>query len=84
MDEKGYLRMNWPEYMNTRSQDLETAYHDTGTFYWVKTLALLEYKTITTPQTGGIVVDEITVQDIDTETDWKLAELKYKLLQTKQ
>jgi N-acylneuraminate cytidylyltransferase len=79
MDVQGYISMNWPEYMSTRSQDLEPAYHDTGTFYWIKTDALLEYKTIITPQTGGIVVDEITVQDIDTETDWKLAEMKYKL-----
>jgi N-acylneuraminate cytidylyltransferase len=80
MGENGYLRMNWPQYRTTRSQDLETAYHDTGTFYWMRTSALLECKTIITPQTGGIVVDEITVQDIDTETDWKLAELKYKLI----
>jgi N-acylneuraminate cytidylyltransferase len=80
MDGHGYLNMNWPQYLNTRSQDLESAYHDTGTFYWIRTESLLKYKTIITPQTGGIIVDEITVQDIDTETDWKLAELKYKLL----
>ena len=29
---------------------------------------------------GGIEVNETTIQDIDTETDWKLAEMKYKLL----
>jgi N-acylneuraminate cytidylyltransferase len=80
MDEQGYLSMNWSQYLNTRSQDLEPAYHDTGTFYWIRTESLLKYKTIITPQTGGIIVDEITVQDIDAETDWKLAELKYKLL----
>jgi N-acylneuraminate cytidylyltransferase len=84
MDGYGYLNMNWPQYLNTRSQDLEPAYHDTGTFYWIKTEALLKYKTIITPQTGGIIVDEITVQDIDAETDWKLAELKYKLLHGEQ
>lgn len=83
MDVQGYISMNRPEYLNTRSQDLEPAYHDSGTFYWMKTEALLKYKTIITPQTGGIVVDEITVQDIDTETDWKLAELKYQLLRGK-
>jgi N-acylneuraminate cytidylyltransferase len=82
MDEQ-YISMNWPEYQNTRSQDLDPAYHDSGAFYWVKTEALLKYRAIITPQTGGIVVDEITVQDIDTETDWKLAELKYQLLQQK-
>jgi N-acylneuraminate cytidylyltransferase len=83
MDEQGYISMNCPQYLNTRSQDLEPVYHDSGTFYWMKTEALLKYKVIIMPQTGGIVIDEIVVQDIDTETDWQLAELKYQLLQTK-
>ena len=30
--------------------------------------------------TGGILFSELEVQDLDTETDWKLAELKYQLL----
>ena len=32
---------------------------------------------------GGIEVDETSIQDIDTETDWVLAEMKYKLLHGK-
>ena len=80
MDADGYVKMRWPEYYNTRSQDLEPAYHDTGTFYWIKTAKLKEYRKMITPRSVGIVVDEVTVQDIDTETDWRLAELKYKLL----
>ena len=27
-----------------------------------------------------IVVDEMEVQDIDNETDWKLAEIKYQIM----
>jgi N-acylneuraminate cytidylyltransferase len=30
--------------------------------------------------TGCVVLSEMEVQDIDNEIDWKLAELKYKLL----
>ena len=30
-----------------------------------------------------MVVDEMEVQDIDNLTDWKIAELKYKLLSDK-
>ena len=37
IDEKGNLNMNWPEYRFSRSQDLRPAYHDSGTFYWIKT-----------------------------------------------
>lgn len=81
LDENKNINMNWPEYYNSRSQDLKPSYHDSGTFYWMKSEKLLHYKKMVTPNTGGIVVDELFVQDIDTETDWKLAELKYELLQ---
>lgn len=79
-DEDGYIKMRWDEYHNARSQDLEPAYHDSGTFYWMKSAKLKQYGKLITPKSGGIVVDEICVQDIDTATDWALAELKYKLL----
>ena len=76
MDETGFMDMRWPEYAKTRSQDLETMYHDSGTFYWHKVApwrAGIQRR-------GGIVVDESRVQDIDTETDWKLAEMKFRML----
>ena len=31
----------------------------------------------------GFAIPEIQVQDIDTEEDWKLAELKYELIKEK-
>ncbi|MCM1041146.1 MAG: pseudaminic acid cytidylyltransferase [Bacteroides sp.] len=75
LDEQGGIRRHWPEYENARSQDLPKEYHDTGTFYWYK----IEPWFAGTGKTGGIVMDESCVQDIDTETDWKLAEMKYTL-----
>ena len=74
--EDGAMSRHWPEYDKSRSQDLPKEYHDTGTFYWYKTKEWLAGN----KKIGGIEVDETTVQDIDTETDWKLAEMKYKLL----
>lgn len=74
--EDGTMTRHWPEYENSRSQDLPKEYHDTGTFYWYKTKEWLNGNSII----GGIEVDETTIQDIDTETDWKIAEMKYKLL----
>lgn len=76
----GSMKRHWPEYENSRSQDLPKEYHDTGTFYWYKTALWLSGEM----NTGGFVVDETTIQDIDTETDWKLAEMKYHLLFNKQ
>lgn len=72
----GTMTRHWPEYENSRSQDLPREYHDSGTFYWYKTKEWLSGKN----KIGGIIVDEVAVQDIDNETDWKLAEMKYNLL----
>jgi N-acylneuraminate cytidylyltransferase len=72
----GTMTRHWPEYENSRSQDLPKEYHDTGTFYWYKTQEWLSGNV----KVGGIEVDETKIQDIDTETDWKLAEMKYRLL----
>lgn len=72
--------MNFPEYMNTRSQDLETMYHDAGQFYFCDLKKFVENQKLYTSNSGYIVISEIEGQDIDTETDWLLAELKYKLM----
>ena len=74
--EDGSMKRHWPEYENSRSQDLPKEYHDTGTFYWYK----LQQGALASGKIGAIIVPEDRVQDIDTETDWLLAEMKYKLL----
>ena len=79
IEKEGKISMISPEYMNTRSQDLQESYHDTGQFYWCNRARLLENKKILTENTGGIIVSELEAQDIDTEIDWKLAELKFKI-----
>ena len=66
----------------TRSQDLEKFYHDAGQFYWINNLTLKDKKAILTENTGYYKLSELEGQDIDNEVDWKLAELKYELLQS--
>ena len=65
--------------MNTRSQDLKNTYHDAGQLYFFNTAPILKAKSLWTHNTGALIVDELEAQDIDTPTDWKLAELKFKL-----
>lgn len=77
-DEK--VSMFYPENFSKRSQDLEPSYHDSGQFYWIKTEAFLKHKRLFTSNSGAIIIPETEVQDIDSEEDWKLAEIKYKLL----
>lgn len=78
--EDGFVKMNWPEHMNTRSQDLPTSYHDCGQFYFLKTESFLLEKKLFTDCTVPIEMPETEVQDIDTEEDWKIAEIKYSFL----
>ena len=80
----GKLEMSLPEYKNTRSQDLKPMFHDAGQYYFIKSETLINEKTLFPVKTSGIEVDELRVQDIDTETDWKIAEIKYKLLNEKK
>lgn len=70
----------YPEFSLTRSQDLVQSYHDVGQFYWMNTKKCLKKKAIITDNTGSMVISELEAQDIDTEIDWKLAELKYEIL----
>ena len=72
--------MIWPENMTKRSQDLETSYHDAGLFYWTRIATLIEQNKLWTENTTAIEISEQEAQDIDTNEDWKIAELKYKLI----
>lgn len=66
--------------INARSQDLPVIYHDCGQFYWIKTEKYLENKDILNNHTKPYFISELEVQDIDNESDWKLAEMKYRLM----
>ena len=74
--EDGTITRHWPEFEKSRSQDLPKEYHDTGTFYWYKVNQWLSGEI----KIGGIEMTECYVQDVDTEDDWALAEMKYKTL----
>jgi N-acylneuraminate cytidylyltransferase len=63
-----------------RSQDLTPKYFDAGMFYMIRTDVLLKGKSLTPVKTMAYIMDEQEVQDIDTIDDWKMAELKYKLI----
>jgi pseudaminic acid cytidylyltransferase len=78
--ENGIIKMNWPEYMSTRSQDLPPAYHDCGQFYFINTDLFLKNKKLFSDNSLGYEIPESEVQDIDTEEDWKVAEIKYTFL----
>ncbi|MFY0690139.1 MAG: pseudaminic acid cytidylyltransferase [Cyclobacteriaceae bacterium] len=76
--------MLWPENMNKRSQDLTPSYHDAGQFYWFNWARFkLKPTLINGENIGSIILEEQECQDIDTEEDWKIAELKAKFNEKK-
>ena len=79
INESGLVEMKYPEFLKSRTQDLEKVYHDAGQFYVVKTGALFEEKTVWCKHTAPLVLSELEVQDLDTLTDWQLAEMKFEL-----
>lgn len=64
---------------NIRTQDLGKVFHDAGMFYTFDVNKLLVKKSLRTENTFGIEIDELQAHDIDSENDWILAEMKYKL-----
>ena len=76
--------MKWPEFYNMRSQDLSPIYHDVGQFYCFKVEQFMETKRVIGENSMPIIVSDLEVQDIDNEEDWKIAEMKFKLMQTEK
>jgi N-acylneuraminate cytidylyltransferase len=75
-----WVEMKWKEHYASRSQDLEKMYHDCGQFYVYKVKDFLEAKGVFAAGVVPMIMDELEVQDIDNETDWRLAELKYRMM----
>lgn len=77
--ENGLVSPLFNENINARSQDLVSTYFDAGQFYWLKSSTILEKHKIFTDNSFGYIISELEAQDIDNESDWEIAELKYKL-----
>ncbi len=78
------LVFEYPQYMDSRSQDLEKHFHDVGQFYVLKTEAFKENKKLMLGNILPYEISEMEVQDIDNQTDWEIAEMKYRILAEKR
>lgn len=70
----GSMQFLKPQFETTRTQDLETLYHDAGQFYWGTKDAWLEEQKMHSNGLG-LVIPNWRVVDIDNLDDWKRAEL---------
>jgi N-acylneuraminate cytidylyltransferase len=76
----GRVQYSHPEHERTRSQDLEPIYHDCGQFYICRVDKFKECHSMIAGNVIPLIMPEEEVQDIDTLSDWKLAEIKYTLM----
>ena len=80
---KNWINFSNRKFKNYRSQDLQTLYRDTGSFYFYKTSILLKKKDNLVKKTTYFFKDHSKIMDINYGSDFKLAKLKYKLLKNK-
>ncbi|RON47013.1 pseudaminic acid cytidylyltransferase [Pseudomonas frederiksbergensis] len=80
LDDQGALTALYPEFRQTRSQDLPRAFQDAGQFYWGRSSAWLRGDVLYSTQSLPVILPRYLVQDIDTAEDWKRAEYLYAAL----
>ena len=74
--EEDRVEMFNSDFFDRRTQDLEEAYHDAGQFYWGKSKAFLDNVMTFSKESSPLILPRYRVQDIDTEDDWREAEIK--------
>lgn len=79
--ESNRTQMFYPEHFNTRSQDLEEAWHDAGQFYWGQINAWQQELPLFSEDSAPVYIPRYRVQDIDTMEDWVRAEWLFKTMQ---
>ena len=73
-----------PSAFASRSQDLETIFHDAGQFYWGRPSAWKSGEPIFSQRSMALEVPTYRVQDIDTPEDWIRAEVMAQALESTQ
>lgn len=78
-----YLNYQFPENASMRSQVLVPYYHDNGQFYISRAEIFRTYHSLVLPKPIQFLLSE-EVQDIDAESDWRLAEMKFNRLNSSE
>lgn len=78
----GEISMMDPAQMQTRSQDLEPAWHDAGQFYWALASTWQSDAAVFGGGARGVELPSHRVVDIDTPDDWTRAEALFQVLRS--
>ena len=77
----GVVEFSYPEFANTRTQDIEKTFHDAGQFYFGKSEAWLERRPVLNGNSTFIELAKNETLDIDDLEDWEMVE---KLVNSKK
>jgi pseudaminic acid cytidylyltransferase len=69
--ESGLIEFSHPEFANTRTQDIPKTFHDAGQFYFGKSKAWLERKSVLNGNSTFIELAKNETLDIDDLADWE-------------
>jgi pseudaminic acid cytidylyltransferase len=70
----GQIKFGFPEFVNTRTQDIGKTFHDAGQFYFGKAESWLAKKPILNGNSTFIELEKNETLDIDDLEDWALVE----------
>jgi pseudaminic acid cytidylyltransferase len=77
--DSGLIEFSYPEFANTRTQDIPKTFHDAGQFYFGKSEAWLDKRSILNGNSTFIEMSKNETFDIDDLEDWALVEKLLKL-----
>jgi N-acylneuraminate cytidylyltransferase len=78
-NEQGLVEPMFPQWIASRSQDLQEAVHDAGQFYWGWPSSFQRHEVPFLARAATYDLPSHRVQDIDTLDDWTRAELLHRL-----
>ena len=73
------ITMRFPEYEAVRTQDIASAYHDAGQFYWGKKTAWESALPIFSSRSTLLELPREMAVDVDTLEDWQHAEVLFSI-----
>ncbi|MAA74152.1 MAG: pseudaminic acid cytidylyltransferase [Salinisphaeraceae bacterium] len=76
----GRAELLHPVTFSARTQDLQTAYHDAGQFYWGRASAWAQESSVFGDKSVALELPRSRVVDIDDEEDWVIAEAMFRVL----
>ena len=75
---KKKIKMNFPKYQESNSNNLDKSYHDAGQFYFGRKENFLKNKPLFSSKSFPIILKKSKAWDIDDLEDWEIAKRLFK------